>query len=99
MSQATTQSPPPSDPAVPRRGHRPAGRRDRLGALAAVAAGGALGAPARYAVALLSPVEPGRFPWATLAVNVTGSLAIGAVLVQVLAPLPPSPPSATKPSG
>jgi CrcB protein len=46
----------------------------------AVAAGGALGAAARYGVAGLWPTPPDGFPWATLAVNVTGCLAIGLLL-------------------
>lgn len=43
-----------------------------------VASGGALGAVARYAVSLLAVRWPG-FPVATLAVNVAGCLAIGAL--------------------
>jgi CrcB protein len=44
----------------------------------AVALGGALGAVLRYAIAgvWLSPASL-DFPWGTLAVNVTGSLALG----------------------
>ncbi|MGZ5400792.1 MAG: fluoride efflux transporter FluC [Nocardioides sp.] len=41
-----------------------------------VAAGGALGAVLRWAVALLGRDD---FPWPTLAVNVAGSLLLGAV--------------------
>lgn len=51
----------------------------------AVAGGGALGASARYGVYLLVAHAVGvGFPWATLLVNVAGSLAMGA-LVEVLA--------------
>ena len=46
----------------------------------AVAAGGALGAAARYGVSLAWPTPPHGFPWATLAVNVSGCLAIGLLL-------------------
>lgn len=49
-------------------------------ALPVVAAGGALGALARYALALALPVQPGAFPWATLLTNVTGCLALGLLL-------------------
>lgn len=42
-----------------------------------VAAGGAVGASARYAVSLLTPTAPGAVPWPTLGVNVVGSFALG----------------------
>ncbi|GAA4453536.1 fluoride efflux transporter FluC [Phytohabitans houttuyneae] len=45
--------------------------------LAVVAAGGSLGAAARYGVGLALPHDAGGFPWATLGVNVLGCLAIG----------------------
>ena len=63
----------------------PAPRRHRneLAVLAAVAVGGALGAPARYGVAQLVHVGPGAFPWATFVINVTGSLVLGVVVVVV----------------
>jgi CrcB protein len=48
------------------------------GALVAVSAGGALGALARYGIGLF-----GTVPWATFAVNVTGCLLIGALIVAV----------------
>jgi fluoride exporter len=44
----------------------------------AVALAGALGAPARYLVERAISARRGRhFPWGTLVVNVTGSLALG----------------------
>ena len=58
--------------------------------LAAIAAGGALGAPARYGVAQLIPVEPGHFPWATFWTNVSGSFALGVILILLLERFPPS---------
>jgi fluoride exporter len=57
--------------------------------LAAIAVGGALGASARYGVAQLVHVGPGTFPWATFWTNVTGSFALGAVLVLVAGRYPP----------
>ena len=42
-----------------------------------VAAGGAIGAAARWAVGTPWTLDPGTWPWATLFVNVLGSLAIG----------------------
>lgn len=46
----------------------------------AVAAGGALGACARYGVSLVLPGVSGGFPWATLAVNVLGCAVLGWLL-------------------
>lgn len=49
-------------------------------ALAAVAAGGALGSVLRYVVGLAAVERFGPgFPWGTLAINVVGSFAIGMV--------------------
>jgi len=45
--------------------------------LGAVAVGGTIGASARWAVGEPWTLEPGTWPWATLLVNVLGSLAIG----------------------
>src|SRR5690606_27411300 len=46
-----------------------------------VALGGALGAPARYFLALaVQSRRPGRFPWGTFAANVVGSLLLGLVV-------------------
>jgi CrcB protein len=61
-----------------------------LDVLVAIAAGGALGAPARYGVAQLIHNDPDGFPWPTFWTNVSGSLALGAVLVLVLERFPPS---------
>jgi len=58
--------------------------------LAAVALGGAIGAPARYGVAQVVHVSPHGFPWATFWTNVSGSFALGVVLVLVIERLPPT---------
>jgi CrcB protein len=47
------------------------------GTLAAVFLGGAAGTLARYLVAAHHPAGAGSFPWVTLVVNLSGSLAIG----------------------
>ncbi|HEY4610900.1 MAG TPA: CrcB family protein, partial [Ilumatobacteraceae bacterium] len=52
--------------------------------LAAIAVGGILGATARFEVAQALPNSPGRFPWATFWTNMTGSLALGFLLVLLL---------------
>jgi len=52
---------------------------DRLKPLALVGIGGFAGATLRYGV---GAALPGGFPWATLAVNVAGSLALGALLAE-----------------
>ncbi len=43
----------------------------------AIFVGGALGTVARYLFAVHHPVAQGSFPWVTLVVNLSGSLAIG----------------------
>ncbi len=47
------------------------------GTVAAIFLGGALGTVARYLLEGHHPVGPGAFPWVTVLVNLTGSLAIG----------------------
>ena len=59
-------------------------------ALAAVAAGGALGTLARYGVGLLLPTERGHWPWATFSVNVVGAFLLGYFTTRLLERLPPS---------
>ncbi|AEM84216.1 fluoride efflux transporter CrcB [Streptomyces violaceusniger] len=48
---------------------------------AVVAAGGALGACARYGLGLLWPTAPDAFPWTTLGVNVVGCAVVGVFMV------------------
>jgi CrcB protein len=52
--------------------------------LAAIAVGGILGATARFEVAQALPNSPGQFPWATFWTNMSGSLALGFLLVVLL---------------
>ncbi len=84
----------PSDPAEPSVEHRPRPRprhgRARPDVLAAIALGGALGAPARYEVSRLISVGAGGFPWDVFWANITGSLVLGFILVLVIERLPPS---------
>lgn len=54
-----------------------------------MAAGGALGAPARYGLDLAVPTAAAAFPWATFVVNVTGSFVLGALLVLIVERWPP----------
>ncbi|WP_406463555.1 CrcB family protein [Streptomyces sp. NBC_00111] len=49
--------------------------------LAAVAAGGAVGAVARHAATLAWPAPEDGFPWVVLGVNVTGCALIGVLMV------------------
>lgn len=58
-----------------------------FGSFLCVAVGGALGASSRYAVSLLMMGIGGRFPYATLVVNLSGALMAG-FLVTVLTSRP-----------
>ena len=59
-------------------------RAGDAGLLGAVALGGVLGSLGRYAVGLALPHPAGSFAWSTFLVNVTGSLAMGVLVVWVL---------------
>jgi len=87
----------PSDPAEPGAGHRGArhpaartARRAEPAVLAAIAFGGALGAPTRYGVAQLIDAGANGFPWATFWTNITGAFLLGLILALVLERFPPS---------
>ncbi|HUZ26452.1 MAG TPA: fluoride efflux transporter CrcB [Streptosporangiaceae bacterium] len=56
--------------------------------LAAIAAGGGLGSVIRYLLSQAFPAGQG-FPWAILAINVSGCLALGVLMVYVLDVWPP----------
>src|SRR5689334_15229737 len=64
--------------------------RPSLSVRAAVAVGGALGAPARYGISLAVHITPGTFPWGTFWTNMSGSFAIGLVLAFLLERFPPT---------
>ncbi|MGW4911948.1 fluoride efflux transporter CrcB [Streptomyces sp. NPDC004270] len=66
----------------PSPGRRPEWRA-QAPVVAVVAAGGAIGAVARYALALALPTAAGGFPWATFWTNVIGCAVIGAFLVLI----------------
>jgi CrcB protein len=59
------------------------GRPDPL-AVAAVAAGGVLGAEARYGIGTALPHRGTAIPWSTVLVNASGCLLIGALMVLLL---------------
>ncbi|GIJ29395.1 hypothetical protein Vqi01_45570 [Micromonospora qiuiae] len=76
---------PPIDPdvdlGVPRQ--RAELREGRAGLLTAIAVGGMVGAVGRHGLAVAFPHAPGEFPWATFAVNVSGCLLIGVLMVLI----------------
>jgi CrcB protein len=62
----------------------PAQRRPRSwhpAVLAAIAAGGVLGAEARYGLSVLIPHQPGEWPMAVWLVNISGCFLIGILMV------------------
>jgi CrcB protein len=64
--------------------------RARPGMLAAIGAGGMLGASARYGIARALPPTGGTFPWATFWTNISGSFLLGALLILMLERFPPT---------
>ncbi len=58
-------------------------REGRASLLAAIAVGGMVGAVGRHGLAVAFPHPPGGFPWATFAVNVSGCLLIGVLMVLI----------------
>lgn len=49
-----------------------------------------MGATARYGIALRFPQRVGQFPWATFAINVTGCLLLGILVVVLAERFPPN---------
>ncbi len=66
------------------------GGRAQPGVLLAIAAGGALGAPARYEISQLIHVAKDSFPLATFWTNVSGAFVLGLFLTLVVERFPPS---------
>jgi CrcB protein len=66
---------PPAEPSHP--------RWQAAATLAVIAAGGVLGALARYGLTSAFPHPQGGFPWATFAVNVAGCALIGVLMVLI----------------
>jgi CrcB protein len=58
--------------------------------LAAIFAGGFIGAIARAALAQSLAVRPDRWPWATFAVNILGAFLLGYLITRLQERLPPS---------
>ncbi|NUP47931.1 MAG: CrcB family protein [Catenulispora sp.] len=58
--------------------------------LAAIAAGGSLGGPARYGLGLAFPTAPHTFPATTFAINALGSFVLALLLVFILDLWPPT---------
>lgn len=61
-------------------------RHSRGGApvVGAVAAGGVLGAEARFGLGIALPHGAGGWPWSTLLINVSGCLLIGVLMVTIM---------------
>ena len=76
----------PEDPGEPSSTHRP-GRRRRSRqplVLAAIGAGGFVGAWGRYEVSATWPSATSHFPWATFVINTSGALFLALVLTMLL---------------
>ncbi|MFJ4623922.1 fluoride efflux transporter FluC [Streptomyces sp. NPDC088812] len=64
-------------------GKAPSPKRRQAEILAAIAAGGVIGACARYGATLIWPTAPTAFPWTTFWINVTGCAAMGILMVLI----------------
>ncbi|MFJ9819884.1 fluoride efflux transporter CrcB [Streptomyces sp. NPDC101151] len=58
--------------------------------LAVIALGGGLGSIARYGLSRAWPTPAGGFPWATFITNISGSFALGLLMVYVMEVWPPN---------
>jgi CrcB protein len=61
-----------------------------VGELAAIFAGGCVGALARAGLVEAAPVHPGEWPWTTFAVNVLGAFLLGYFVTRLQERLPPA---------
>lgn len=64
-------------------------RREHGAVLAVIAAGGIIGSLARYRIGLWWPARPAGMPWATVTINLTGCLLLGALMVLLTERLQP----------
>jgi len=79
-----------AEPQAPARPSSSGAQQPRqMGVLVAIALGGGLGSIARYGLARAWPTPAGDFPWATFVTNISGSLALGLLMVYVLEVWPP----------
>lgn len=70
-----------TDEVIERSSKAPRQRGEQRRLLLLIGGAGAVGSLARYAIGRLLPSLPGHFPWGTFSINLSGSLAIGFVLV------------------
>jgi CrcB protein len=68
---------------LPRRRDPQRGHSQHRAVLAAIAAGGAIGAAGRYLIGLAWPTPAGAFPVSTLAINLLGCALIGVLMVLI----------------
>ena len=83
----------PDDPGEPSITHRPTRhvhRSRQVDVLAAIAAGGFLGALSRHELSLAWHAPPDGFPWVTFAINTSGAFLLGLILTVILERLGPS---------
>jgi CrcB protein len=80
----------PGAGAFPVRAERRERRERQWGVLAAISLGGALGTLARYLISQAVHASPGRFPWATFLINLSGCFALGLLMVLILDVWPPN---------
>lgn len=69
---------------------RPVRARPPARTLVAIGTGGMLGALVRYGIGQRWPVGGGELPWSTLAINASGSLLLGMVVVLLVERWPPT---------